>query len=148
MAPNISALAPDLWASFCNSLPLGGKIAAAAHNANQGKHPSSRFFLRRCSFCRSLQQTSLPISLTHMLLHVAKCYVLIDLGLEEKGFLPSLFPISLTQSRTMPGCGINFPETHWLSERRSGSQLGTGGAWCSAEGYMGDSSTWAESRRD
>lgn len=28
----------DLWASFCNSLPLGGKIAAAAHNTNQGKH--------------------------------------------------------------------------------------------------------------
>lgn len=38
MAPNISALASDLWASFCTSLPLGGKIAAAAHNANQGKH--------------------------------------------------------------------------------------------------------------
>lgn len=79
----------------------------------KGNILSSRFFLRRCSFCRSLQQTSLLISLnTHApswSLPVAKCYVLIELGLGEKGFLPSLFPISLTQSRTIPGGGINFP---------------------------------------
>lgn len=134
-APNISALL------FCGphsetGLPLGDEMAAAALDLPSRTRAaattpierdslSSGIFLRslRCSLSRGLQQTYLPISLntehtcpflTHFL-----CHMLIN-GLGKEG---SLLPISLIQSRTIPGCGGRV--TFRFKRGGAGTQLRT-----------------------
>ena len=112
MAPTISALL-ICGPHFATAFLLVARWPQQHTTLTKGDILSSRFFLRRCSFAEVFSKPPFLSRWTHMLLpeslSVARCYVLIDLGLGERGFLPSLFPTSLTRSRTMPGREIGFP---------------------------------------